>query len=133
MSAPFSAAVRLAPPHNVYADNSVSRFFPGLPDLVLQRTDIGFYCVGAEIGFIEADLGGGNDADASFFCHGTGQAGKADAYAHAALDNGDIGGEVTDVEFWEFHIFPPAEFQKYNTRFFKRLTNTNSCSTLYLL
>ena len=59
---------------------------------------------------IEADLGGGNNADASFFCHGTGQAGKADAYAHAALDNGDIGGEVTDVEFWKFHIFPPAKF-----------------------
>lgn len=89
--------------HDVDADDAVRRGLTGFFQFLLEDAAVRFETAGEEIRFIEAGLRGGDDADAAFFRHGARQPGKADADAHAALDDGIARGEIADFKFWKFH------------------------------
>ncbi len=76
---------------------ALAAFFTGLFNLVRQGAAVGFDGVFGYVLFPETDQGPGNDADAALVGHGGGQVVKGNTYAHAALDNGQRDGFVTDV------------------------------------
>ncbi|MPM55262.1 hypothetical protein SDC9_102055 [bioreactor metagenome] len=83
--------------HDVDSDGPRAQL-SGFTDLAPEGPQVCCLAILIVVGFQQPDAVCGNDPDASVVRNGTGKGGERDADAHAALDDGSGGDQVTDFQ-----------------------------------